>query len=430
LRDGGTRRPAAARGAAALVGSERGAMNRVMLAFTGGLQSSVCLHWLSDHEGYRVQAVFVDVGQRLPTWEVGEFAVRIGADRVHTEDCRAEFIRDYAFRALRASAVYERCYLLSSALARPLVAAVLVRLAREEGCMHVALGACSRSNDLARFQAYVAALDPELDIVGPDRVPPLESRQAALDYAREHQIMPPEGFGPSLSFDANLWGVCTALEPDIGTWDPAPEGFRQLSADPGQAPQEPDEFTIEFEHGTPVAIGGEALPPQELVRVANERAGRYGIGRVEVIEDRLTGMKAREVYDAPGATCLMEAHCALEGLTLDYWTLRAKEDLAHRYADVVYAGGWFSQLREALDAFVDATQRNVTGEVRVQLRPGLISILGRRSPFSLYDPDLLRHQEAAACPCRPAGENRPGATGFSVRTSPPPRTDGREAERS
>jgi argininosuccinate synthase len=368
-------------------------MDKAIVAFTGGVQSSVCLHWLWDHEGYNVKAVVADLGQKALASALGEYAVRIGARGAHIEDCREEFCRDYAFKALKASGTYERRYLLSGALARPLIATVLTRLAREEGCRYVALGACSRSNDLARFEAYVAALAPELKIIGPAQVPPLKTRQSALQYLQQHGVAPQEGVEARLSFDANLWGASVAADPTLGTWDPVPEAVYQLTTSPVSAPEQPEQVVVEFDMGIPVAVDGKRMAPHELVKEMNDRAGRHGVGRGELIEDRLVGIKAREVYEAPGATALIEAHAALEELTLDYETLQVKQNVARQYAELVYAGGWFTQLKEALDGFVDVTQQRVGGEVRLELFRGRAGIVGRRSPWSLYDSGpLLKDQ--------------------------------------
>jgi argininosuccinate synthase len=375
---------------------------RVILAFTGGLQSSVCLHWLAERLRADVTAAILELGQQCPTWELGENAVKLGASSAHVEDCREEFVRDYAFRALRASAVYEKSYMLSGALARPLIAAVITRLAREEGCWHVALGASAESNDLARFRTNVSALDSELKIIGPDEVAPLASRNDALEYAKEHDLVPKEGIAPCLSFDANLWGSAVTCEADLGTWENIPEEYFQLTTAPENAPDEPETVSIRFEQGTPVALDGEEMLPHQLVSQLNERAGRHGVGRVEVVEDRLTGVKAREVYEAPAATVLMEAHSALEELTLDYELLRSRSEMAPTYADLVYSGGWFSQLRKAMDAFVDVTQEPVTGEVKIRMFRGRASVSGRRSPNSLFDGTLVRKDGRLIS--RPTGE--------------------------
>ncbi|MFW6044277.1 MAG: argininosuccinate synthase [Planctomycetota bacterium] len=362
----------------------------IILAFTGGLQSSVCLHWLVERRRANVTAVVVELGQMPATWELGEYAVDLGARGAHVEDCREEFISDYAFRALQASAVYEHNYLLSGALTRPLIAAVIVRMAREEGCKSVALGAISRSNDITRFTLNVEALAPELNIIGPDEIPPLQSREAAVEYAREHDIEPMEGLNPALSFDTNLWGSAISVNPDVGTWEALSEECYRSTNDPACAPEELEEVTITFQKGVPVALNGEDVPPHELVRRLNEKAGRLGIGRTEVVEDRLAGCKAREVYEAPGATVLMEAHRALEELTLDYATLRAKSRVGQCYAELVYGGNWFSDLRKALNAFVNVVQEKVTGKVKMQLYRGNARAIGRQSPNSLFDSEKAR----------------------------------------
>lgn len=364
----------------------------IVLAFTGGLQSSVCLHWLVKRKRANVTAVVVELGQRSPSWELGEYAVKLGAESAHVEDCQEEFVCDYAFPALRASAVYEQNYLLSGALTRPLIAAVLTRLAEEEGYHSVALGATSRSNDQTRFQLNVGTLAPHLKIIGPEQIPPLSSRNDAVEYAHKHQIEPTEGNEPELSFDANLWGSAVGTDPSGGTWEPLGEECYQVTTSPMDAPDEPEELTIGFHKGTPRTIDGNVLAPHELVKQLNERGARHGVGRSEVIEDRLAGCKAREVYEAPGATVLMEAHRALEELTLDYHTLQVKAESGRRYAEVVYSGGWFSDLRRAMDAFVDVTQENVNGEVRIRLYKGCARAIGQRSPNSLFDGELALRQ--------------------------------------
>jgi len=392
-------------------------MNKVMVAFTGGLQSSVCVHWLHDN-GYKVKAFVAELGQKAPTWEIGEYAVRIGAEGAHIEDCREEFCRDYAFRALKASAVYQQGYLLSGALARPLIAAALARLAGEEGSSFVSLGACGGSNDLARFRATVAALDRKLTIIGPEEIEPLQSRETAIRYAEEHNIIPQEGAAPCMSYDANLWGVCLAHDPSAGTWVPLPRDMYQLTVPPTEALPEPETVTLKFERGAPVAVNGEKLPAHTLVKRMNEIGGRHGVGRTELIEDRLAGLKAREAYEAPGATALMLAHDALEELVLDYDALNAKSEAGRRYAELVYAGGWFSTLRRALDAFLDVTQEYVTGEVRLELFRGHVSVSGRRSSWSLYHRELVEQHETDGPACRSADVRSQGVRAHRTTTRP------------
>jgi argininosuccinate synthase len=357
---------------------------KIIMPFTGGLQSTVCLHWLCNREHADVTAVILDLGQTQRTLELGENAVHLGARGAHIEDCREEFCRDYAFPVLRASAVYERRYMLSGALARPLIAAVIIRIACEEGYRHVGLGACRYSNDFMRFQANVRALAPDLKIIGPDEVPPLRSRKEAVEYARSQNIVLHEGISPAVSFDTNLWGAATAADPKFGTWEQLPEEFYRITTHPKDAPSTAETLTIEFKSGTPVSIDGKELPPHELVSRLNNTAGKHGIGRTEVIEDRLAGIKTREIYEAPAACALMEAHSALEELTLPLQTLQVKAQLARRYAELVYGGEWFSPLRRAMDAFVDVTQESVTGKIRLELFRGQANVVGRESPASLF----------------------------------------------
>ncbi len=362
----------------------------VILAFTGGLQSSVCLHWLSKKRGANVTALIVELGPDSRSYELGEQAVKLGAAGAHVEDCREKFIREYAFRALRASAVYERGYLLSGALARPLIAEVLTRRARENGFHSVALGTCKTSNDAARFRSNVRTLAPDLNIITPDQLPPLQTRHAAMQYAEKYSIVPFEGSSAALSYDINLWGGAVAVEPEHGTWEPLSGDYYQLTADPRNAPEQPEELKISFEKGTPASIDDIPLPPEDLVEKLNMRAGKHGVGRTELVEDRLLGLKSREVYEAPGACVLMEAHSALEELCLDQQTLQIKGDIGRLYASLVYRGEWFHPLREACDSFVNVTQRNVNGMVRVSLYRGIASVTGRQSAESLFgksDPD-------------------------------------------
>ncbi len=357
----------------------------VILAFTGGLQSSVCLHWLSKKRGAVVTALIVELGTHSRAYELAELAVKLGAVGAHVEDCRAEFVREYAFKALRASAVYERGYLLSGALARPLIADVLVRRAREDGFRCVAMGTCRTTNDAMRFRSNVQLLAPELDITSPDQVPPLQSREAALDYAEKNGIVPFEGSCAALSYDINLWGASAAADHALGTWEPLSDDYFQLTVNPEKALQQSETLTIGFEKGTPVSVNGKELSPLQLVEHLNARAGKHGVGRVELVEDRLFGLKSREVYEAPGAGVLMEAHSALEELCLDYATLQVKANIGRLYAELVYRGGWFDRLREAYDAFVDVVQSSVSGEVRLKLYRGSVTSVGRNSPNSLFD---------------------------------------------
>ncbi len=358
---------------------------KVILAFAGGLQSSVCLHWLYKKRGAEVTAIIVKLGSDSQTFALGEQAVELGASGAYVEDCREKFIREYAFRVLRASAVYEHNYMLSGALTRPLIAEVLAKRACRDGIESVALGTYSNSDDARRFRSNVAILAPNLNIVGPDQIPPLQNREKALEYAQKNNIAFSGRSQSSLNCDINLWGSVVSLNPEMGTWEPLSEKYYCLTVRPEDAVDEAETMTIDFENGEPTSINGEHMVPHQLVDYLNTRAGEHGIGRVEAVEDRMSGHKAREVYEAPGAYVLSAAHTALEELCLDYETLQAKEDIGRSYANIVYKGDWFSRLRSAYDDFFSSLQSRITGTVSVKLYKGNIKIAGRCSPNTLFD---------------------------------------------
>jgi argininosuccinate synthase len=364
----------------------------VIMAFTGGVQSSVCLHWLAHSGEYRVSAFAANLGQPGKLRMFGEHALSLGADKAHLEDVRDEFCRDYVLPALKAGAVYGNCYLLSGALARPLIADVMVRLAEDEACTTVAHGAGPQSSDLARFEQCIAALAPDMELIGPGQIPPLQTRQKAVDYARRKDIMPDEKLGPGLHMDRNLWGWAVEVDPLMDTGEELPEEVYQLTTNPHDSPDEPDEVEIGFERGEPVSLDGRDMDLKGLISELNDRAGRHGIGRTQVIEDGVAGIKAREVYERPAADVLTRAHTALEELVLDYPTLELKKELARRYGQVVYRGAWFSPVKDALDAFFESTQEHMTGQVTVELYHGSARVLHKNSPMSLYDTELARRE--------------------------------------
>ena len=404
-------------------------MDKVLLAFTGGVQSSVCLHWLRDHRGCKVKAFIADLGQTARASEFGEQALRLGAEGAHIEDLREEYCRDYVTRILKASAVHRRHNLLSSALPRPLIAAALVRIAREENFRYVAHGAGARSNDLARFEASIAALAPDLKVLGPRDIPCLRNREEALKYALEHEIVSKADLATAaLNIDVNLWGSCVAADPRTSTWEALPESAYQITSSPLEAPAEPEEIVVEFQKGIPMSVDGRHGLLHELIAQLNQRAGRHGVGRVEIMEDRLVGIKAREIHETPGGTVLMAAHNALEELTLDYETLQAKAEVALHYAELVYNGGWFSQLREALDAFVEVTQEYVSGEVRLEMFRGNVSVSGRRSPWSLYDAELVLSDDERRLEGKALGEIW-SLRAFPYRVTAMLRSKGRNADK-
>ena len=365
---------------------------KVILAFTGGIQSSVCVHWIAHQGDYRVSAFAADLGQPGNLRRFGEHALRLGAAKAHIEDAREEFCRDYVLPALQAGAVYENAYLLSGALARPLISEIMVRLAREEAAQIVAHGAGPQSNDLARFENSLGALDPDIEIIGPSNVPPLQSRKKTLAYAEKKEIMPDEKLGPALHLDRNLWGWCVEVDPLLDTGEDLPEDVYQMTTAPQNAPDEADTVEITFEAGVPVELDGQRMSLHELIDELNNRAGRQGIGRTQVIEDGVAGIKARQVYERPAACVLTEAHTALEELTLDYDTLELKKRLGRTYGEIVYKGAWFSPAKEAMDAFFSVTQKYMTGKVTLELYHGACRVVGRSSPQSLYDTELAKRE--------------------------------------
>jgi len=358
---------------------------KIVLAYSGGLDTSVILHWLKETYGSEVVTFTADLGQGEELSGIEEKALKTGASKAYVMDLREEFVTDYVFPTLKAGAVYEGLYLLGTAMARPLIAKYLVEVAHREGAAAVAHGCTGKGNDQVRFELAVRALDPGLAVIAPWRQWALRSREDELAYARKRGI-PLEGISEEAIYsrDGNLWHLSHEGGPLEDPWrEPEPEMFL-LTAAPEAAPAAPEYVSLEFEKGVPVRLNGEALAPAELVSTLNELAGKHGIGRADMVENRLVGMKSRGVYETPGGTILYIAHQALEHLCLDRETLHYKELIAHKYAELVYYGLWFSPLREALDAFVEKTQEPVSGTVRVKLYKGSCTVVGRKSPYSLY----------------------------------------------
>ncbi len=379
-------------------------LKKIVLAYSGGLDTSVCVRWLNDAYGYEVVTLTVDVGQGVDLEAARAKALQIGACEVSVIDAREEFLRDFAFRALKANALYEGKYPLASALSRPLIARLLVETAERVGAEAIAHGCTGKGNDQVRFDVSAAALGPHLKVVAPLREWAM-SREQAIDYAAEHGIPVPAQKESPYSIDANLWGrsiECGALE---DPWREPPEDVWLLTRDPADCPDRPTYVEISFEQGLPVALDGKAMEPIELVSELNRVAGEQGVGRIDHIENRLVGIKSREVYEAPAATVLMVAHRDLEDLTLERETAHFKRIISDKYAELLYYGLWYSPLREALDAFVDQTQVNVTGTVRVKMHRGQMMIVGRKSPYSLYDLSLATYDTGD-------GYNHAAAAGF------------------
>ncbi len=359
-------------------------LSKVVLAYSGGLDTSVIVPWLVENYGCEVICFTAGLGQQDEMEGLEEKALASGASKFILRDLREEFTSEYLFRLLRSGAVYERRYLLGTAVARPLVAKHLVDVAHAEGADALSHGCTGKGNDQVRFELTFAALDPRLKVIAPWREWDIRSRQDALAYARRHAV-PVEASEKSIySRDQNLWHMSHEGGPLEDPWQEPQEAMYTLSVSPEQAPDSPEMVQIRFESGTPVAVNGESLSPAELIARLNELGGRHAIGRADLVENRLVGMKSHGVYETPGGTILRAAHDELESICLDRATLHFKQQVALKYAELVYNGLWFSPLREALDAFFDATQGPVSGEVRLKMYKGNLIAAGRRSPFSLY----------------------------------------------
>jgi argininosuccinate synthase len=360
---------------------------RVVLAYSGGLDTSVILRWLIERYGCEVVAFCADLGQGEELIPVRDKALRTGAARVHIVDLREEFVRDFIFPMLRANAVYEGAYLLGTSIARPLIARAQVEIARREGADAVAHGATGKGNDQVRFELTYAALAPELRVIAPWREWELTSRSALLEFARRHDIPVPVTPERPYSTDRNLFHVSYEGGVLEDPWAEPPPKMFQLTTDPEAAPDAPAHVEIDFEGGDPVAVDGRRLPPAALLERLNRVGGEHGIGRVDLVENRFVGMKSRGVYETPGGTILHAARRALEALTLDREVLHLRDSLVPRYAEMLYYGFWYSPERQALQTFMDECQRDVTGTVRIRLYKGGVAVAGRRSPRSLYRPD-------------------------------------------
>jgi len=359
----------------------------VVLAYSGGLDTSAIVPWLREHHGARVVCFAADVGQGIG--ELGDLvakAKRSGATDCVIEDLREEFVRDFVFPCLRAGAVYARTYLLGTAMARPLTAARQVALAQRAGGQALAHGCTGKGNDQVRFELTYAALAPDLQVIAPWREWEFQGREDLIAYVQAKGIPVQATVEKPYSTDRNIWHC--SHEGGI-LEDPsqeAPEHIFVMTADPVAAPDEPVVVAIGFEEGTPVSVDAVPLGPVELLETLNAVAGEHGVGRADVVEDRLVGMKSRGVYETPGGTLLHAAHRELEQLVLDRRVLGLKDQLALQYADLVYDGRWWTPEREALDAFVAATQKRVTGTVRLKLYKGGAAVAGRESPYALYQP--------------------------------------------
>jgi argininosuccinate synthase len=365
-------------------------VERIVVAYSGGLDTSVAIRWLAEEYGAEIVAVTLDIGQGRELADVRERALALGAVRAHVIDARGEFVRDYILPALQAGALYEGRYPLATALARPLVAKRLVEIARMERATAVAHGCRGKGNDQVRLDVSARALEPDIRIIAPARMWQMSPAEA-FEYARSRDLPVPPAEDGTYSTDANLWGrsiECGVLE---DPWAEPPEEIYTLTRSQRESPDEPAYVEIEFEAGVPVKANGIEMPILELIESLDTIAGSHGVGRIDMVENRLIGIKSREVYEAPAAVVLHTAHRELERLVIARDLERLKQQLASVYADLVYNGLWFSQTREATDAFVRTVQRRVTGAVRLKLFKGGCHVVGRRSPFALYDQALATY---------------------------------------
>ena len=369
-------------------GKQKPSARKVALAYSGGLDTSIIIPWLKENYGCEVVAMIGDVGQQEDLEAARKKALATGASAAFVEDLRDEFVTQYIWPTLRAGAVYEHSYLLGTSMARPVLAKRQVEMARRTGADALAHGCTGKGNDQVRFELTYKALAPDLKIIAPWREWSIDSREDALDYARSHGVPVEQSLKNIYSRDRNLWHLSHEGGPLEDPANEPEEAMWQWITAPSRAPASAAELEIAFEEGTPVSVNGKRLPGASLIDQLNTLAAAHGIGRADIVENRLVGMKSRGAYETPGGTLLVRAHRELEALCLDRETLHYKQHIALRYAELVYYGQWFTPLREALDAFVETAQRNVTGKVTLGLYRGNIRILDRQSPTSLYDTSI------------------------------------------
>ena len=370
-------------------------IHKVVLAYSGGLDTSIIIPWLKDNYGAEVIAFAANIGQGTELEGLEEKAIRTGASKCIIEDLREEFISEFALPTLRAGAIYERKYLLGTSFARPLIARRQVEIAEQEGADAVSHGCTGKGNDQVRFELTYKALNPKLKIIAPWREWDLKSREDEIDYAHDRKVPITATKEKIYSEDRNLWHLSHEGGILENPWAEPEESMYVLTASPEKAPDAPQYVEIEFAGGTPISVDGRSMGPVAIVETLNRIGGAHGVGRVDLVENRLVGMKSRGVYETPGGTLLLVAHRELESLTLDKATLHYKDILAGKYAELVYNGQWFTPLRYAMDAFIDSVEERVTGTARLKLYKGNIITAGRKSPNSLYREDLATFAEDA-----------------------------------
>lgn len=370
-------------------------VKKIVLAYSGGLDTSIILKWLQETYKAEVIAYIADVGQGEETEPARKKALDTGASQAIVGDLREAFVRDFVFPAMRANAIYEGCYLLGTSVARPIIAKAQIDVLRETGADAVSHGATGKGNDQVRFELTYMALEPNVRIIAPWRDPnwELNSREKMIDYAKQHGIPVPVSKAKPYSSDRNLLHI--SFEGGIleDPWNEPPEDMFLLSVSPQAAPDIPTYVEIDFEEGTPVAVDGQRLGPVTLLETLNALGGANGIGRVDMVENRFVGMKSRGVYETPGGTILYVAHRAVESLTMDREVMLQRDQLSPKIAQLIYNGFWFAPEMEALTAFVDKSQENVTGTARVRLYKGNCTVVGRRAEKTLYDPKIATFEE-------------------------------------
>jgi len=368
-------------------------VNKVVLAYSGGLDTSVILKWLIETYACDVVAFSANIGQGDELDHVKENAINTGASKVYIDDLQETFVKDYVFPAFRANAIYEGKYLLGTSLARPLIAKRQMEIAKIENADAVSHGATGKGNDQVRFELSYLAIDPNIKIIAPWREWKLNSRSALMGFARQHGIKVPTTHAKPYSTDRNLLHISFEGGRLEDPWQQPPEDMFTLTTSPREAPDEPEIIEITFEQGNPVAINDEHMSPANLLKMLNTLAGRNGIGRSDIVENRFVGMKSRGVYETPGGTVLRAAHMAIESITMDREVMHLRDSLIPKYSELVYYGFWFSPEMELLQNMVDQTQQNVSGKVRLELYKGNCMILGRKSDESIYSEDFATFED-------------------------------------
>lgn len=366
---------------------------KVVLAYSGGVDTSVAIKWIAENYDMDVIALSIDIGMEREYEAIRQKALKVGAIKALVVDAKDTFVNHFVFPALQADAIYEGQYTLATALARPLITKLMVDVAKQEGATAIAHGCTGKGNDQVRFDVGAAALAPEMKIIAPAREWGM-TREESIEYAKKHDIPVPVTIKSPYSIDENLWGKsieCGILE---DPWAEPPEEVFTWTKSPQDAPDKPSYIEIGFEQGIPISLDGQKMGGVELVEKLNSLAGENGVGRVDNMENRLVGIKSREIYEAPAATTLLTAHLALEQLTLSKDQFRFKQGIAQKYSELIYDGLWFSALHEDLRAYVKSTQRHVTGTVRMKFFKGKASVVGRKSPKSLYSYNLATYDEA------------------------------------